>query len=105
MNYASVFQKIFAKNYFTRSVRKNNANFSCKYGKLYLPLPTETITTNDMARIDWSKVCDEIAKANGIEIFNVTYRRHGEIKTGKVSKQQIEMFPRFGIELISIQDK
>lgn len=58
-----------------------------------------------MARIDWSKFCDEIAKANGIEIFNVTYRRHGEIKTGKASKQQIEMFPRFGIELISIQDK
>lgn len=58
-----------------------------------------------MARIDWSKFCDEIAKANGIEIFNVTYRRHGEIKTGKASKKQIEMFPRFGIELISIQDK
>jgi hypothetical protein len=41
------FQIFLAENYFTRSVRKNNANFSCKYGKLYLPLPTETITTND----------------------------------------------------------
>lgn len=57
-----------------------------------------------MARIDWTKFCNEIASANGIEIFNVTYIKHGEIKTGKASKKQIEMFPRFGIELITINE-
>ena len=55
-----------------------------------------------MARIDWTRFCNEIAKANGIELFNITYRKHGEIKTGTASKKQIELFSRFGIELISI---
>ena len=55
-----------------------------------------------MARIDWTKFCKEIATANGIKLFNVTYRKHGEIKTGTASKKQIEMFPRFGIEIIAI---
>ena len=58
--------------------------------------------TTKMARIDWTKFCKEIANANGIELFNVTYRKHGEIKTGTASKKQIEMFPRFGIEILAI---
>lgn len=57
-----------------------------------------------MARIDWTKFCKEIATSNGIKLFNVTYRKHGEIKTGTASKKQIEMFPRFGIEILAINE-
>ena len=55
-------------------------------------------------RINWTKFCKEIADANGIEILNVTYLKNGEIKTGRASRKQIDMFPRFGIELLSINN-
>ena len=56
-----------------------------------------------MARIDWTKFCNEIARANGIDLFEVVYEKHGEIKSGKASAKQIEMFARFGIKLINVR--
>ena len=57
-----------------------------------------------MARIDWTKYCNELAKGLVIKRYNVTIRdRDGEIKTCVATKKNIEVaFPRFGIEVISI---
>lgn len=55
-----------------------------------------------MARINWTRNCNEFAKASGIELFNVTYRKNGEIKTCMSSKGLIEAFKKLGVELISI---
>lgn len=55
-----------------------------------------------MARINWTRNCNEFAKASGIELFNVTYRKNGEIKTCMASQRLIEAFKRLGVELISI---
>lgn len=53
--------------------------------------------------INWSNICSEIAKANGYERFAIIYRKNGEIKRGVATKEQIEIFPKFGIEVISIE--
>ena len=55
-----------------------------------------------MARINWTRHCNEFAKANGIELFKVTYRKNGEIKTCMASNGLIEAFKKLSVELISI---
>ena len=59
------FQIFLAENYFTRSVRKNNANFSCKYGKLYIPLQPRN------RKQDWYGK----RKTNGNDILVYTEKR------------------------------
>ena len=57
---------------------------------------------SNMARINWTRHCNEFAKASGIELFKVTYRKNGEIKTCMSSKGLIEAFKRLGVDIISI---
>lgn len=55
-----------------------------------------------MTRINWTRHCNEFAKASGIELFKVTYRKNGEIKTCMSSKGLIEAFKKLGVDIISI---
>ena len=55
-----------------------------------------------MARINWTRQCNEFAKASGIELFKVTYLKNGEIKTCMASEGLIEAFKKLGVDLISI---
>ena len=57
---------------------------------------------SNMARINWTRHCNEFAKASGIELFKVTYRKNGEIKTCLASKGLIEAFKELGVDIISI---
>ena len=59
-----------------------------------------------MARIDWTKYCNELAKELGIKRYNVTIRdKDGEIRTGLATRKDIEeLYPRLGCEIINVRE-